>query len=92
MQIMEGDIIRTVRENHQNFGHYHTAGNPGRGDIFPEAQEISYAPIFRAIADTGYDGYIGHEFIPMADPVAALRAAFVFAEAALSDGARQRNR
>ena len=81
MQIMEGDIIRTIRAHHQYFGHYHTAGNPGRNDM-DDTQELNYPPIIRAIATTGYDGYIGHEFIPKGEPIAALRAAFELCEAA----------
>jgi hydroxypyruvate isomerase len=75
MQIMEGDIIRAIREHHRHFAHYHTAGNPGRGPM-DASQEINYPPIYRAIAETGYRGYIGHEFIPKGDPVKELRIAF----------------
>ena len=75
MQIMEGDIINTIRQWHSFFGHYHTAGNPGRGDL-DDQQELYYPAIVRAIVETGYDGYIGHEFFPKGDPVAALKAAF----------------
>ena len=75
MQVMEGDLIRTIRDNHAHFGHYHTAGNPGRNDL-DETQEINYPPVMRAISATGYDGYVGQEFIPKGDPVAALKAAF----------------
>ena len=75
MQIMEGDIIRTIRAHHQYFAHYHTAGNPGRNDM-DDTQELYYPPIIRAIQETGYDGYVGHEFIPKGDPIAALRAAY----------------
>ncbi len=75
MQIMEGDIIRTIQDFHSYFPHYHTAGNPGRRDM-DETQELYYPPIARAIAETGYDGYVGHEFIPKADPIAALKAAY----------------
>jgi hydroxypyruvate isomerase len=75
MQVMEGDVIRTIQQHHGWFGHYHTAGNPGRNDL-DDQQEIFYPPIFRAIGATGYDGYIGHEFIPKADPAVALRAAY----------------
>jgi len=78
-QIMEGDLIRTIRAQHKYIGHYHTAGNPGRNDL-DDTQEIFYPPIFRAIAETGYDGYIGHEFIPKADPLAALKAAYDLTE------------
>ena len=74
MQIMEGDIIRTIREHHAHFGHYHTAGNPGRHEI-DDTQELNYPAIIRTIADTGYDGYLGQEFVPTGDSVAALRDA-----------------
>ncbi|GHO66838.1 hypothetical protein KSD_16840 [Ktedonobacter sp. SOSP1-85] len=75
MQIMEGDIIRTIRENHAYFAHYHTAGNPGRHEI-DESQELYYPPIIHAIQETGYMGYIGHEFSPLGDPLASLKYAF----------------
>lgn len=75
MQIMEGDLIRTITQNIQYIGHFHTGGNPGRHDI-DETQEINYPAVMRAIAETGYQGYVGHEFIPKGDPVEALRKAF----------------
>jgi hydroxypyruvate isomerase len=75
MQIMEGDIIRTIRSNHQFIGEYHTAGNPGRNEL-DQLQEIYYPPILQAIKETGYRGYIAHEFIPKGDPVTSLRATF----------------
>lgn len=75
VQIMEGDIISTIRQSYPFFGHYHTAGNPGRNDL-DETQELYYPAIIRAILDTGYQGYIGHEFFPKGEPVAALKAAF----------------
>jgi hydroxypyruvate isomerase len=75
MQIMEGDVIRTIRALHPLIGFYHTAGNPGRNDL-DETQELNYPAILKAIKDTGYTGYIAHEFIPKADPVAAIRAVF----------------
>lgn len=75
MQIMEGDLIRAVQRHHAQIGHYHTAGNPGRADM-DDTQEINYPPLYRAIAATGYAGYIGHEFLPKGDPVEALRLAF----------------
>jgi len=75
MQIMEGDLIRTIRANIARIGHFHTAGNPGRQDLDDE-QELNYKGICRAIAATGYDGYVGHEFRPKGDVIAALRAAF----------------
>ncbi len=70
-QIMEGDIIRNIREFHPYFGHYHTGGNPGRHEI-DETQEIYYPPIMKAIAETGFQGYVAHEFVPKGDPLAAL--------------------
>lgn len=70
-QIMEGDVIRTIRENKDYIGHYHTGGNPGRNEI-DETQELYYPAIMRAIAETGYDGYVAHEFVPKGDPLAAL--------------------
>ncbi len=63
MQINEGDVIRTIRDHHQYFGHYHTAGVPGRHEI-DESQELYYPAIMRAIAETGYKGYVAQEFIP----------------------------
>lgn len=73
MQIMEGDIIRTIRDHHRHFTHYHTGGCPGRNEI-DESQELNYPAIMRAIADTGYTGHVGQEFIPLAnDPLASLR-------------------
>lgn len=79
MQIMEGDIIRTIRENIQWIGHFHTAGNPGRNDL-DETQELNYAAICQAIAETGYDLYVGHEFRPRGDGVAALQQTFAICD------------
>jgi hydroxypyruvate isomerase len=73
-QIMDGDLIRRVREHKDAIGHVHTAGNPGRGEL-GEGQEIRYRPIMQALADTGYTGYVCHEFIPTRDPLAGLREA-----------------
>ncbi|HAZ63062.1 MAG TPA: xylose isomerase [Armatimonadetes bacterium] len=76
MQIQEGDVIRNIRDYGKYFLHYHTAGNPGRNDL-DDAQELQYKPIMAAIAETGYTGFVGHEFSPKGeDKVAALRAAF----------------
>jgi hydroxypyruvate isomerase len=75
MQIMEGDLIRTIGQYHQHFAHYHTAGNPGRNDL-DDTQEINYPPIFRAIQATGFTGYIAHEFTPKDDVKTALKSAF----------------
>jgi len=74
VQIMQGDIIARIKKFHQHIGHYHTAGVPGRNEI-DENQELNYPPIMRAIAQTGYTGYVGQEFIPTRDPMASLRAA-----------------
>lgn len=71
MQIMEGDVIRTIRDNHTYFAHYHTGGNPGRNEI-DESQELFYPAIMRAIRDTGYKGFVGQEFIPTRDPLTSL--------------------
>jgi hydroxypyruvate isomerase len=75
MQIMEGDIIRTIRDNHEYIAHYHTGGCPGRNEI-DETQELNYAAIVKAIVATGYKGYLGQEFIPRRDPVKSLTEAF----------------
>lgn len=77
MQIMEGDVIRTIRENHQYISHYHTAGNPGRNEFAPaDVQELNYPAIMRAIKATGYKGFVGQEFVPTRDPLPALREAY----------------
>ena len=75
MQIMEGDVIRTIRDNIARIGHFHTAGVPGRNDM-DDTQELNYAGIARAIAATKYGGYVGHEFSPKGDPIEALRKTF----------------
>lgn len=75
MQRMEGEIIQNIRDNAEHFAHYHTAGNPGRNDLNAE-QEIYYPAVARAIAKTGYSGWVGHEFTTKNDPVEALREAF----------------
>lgn len=75
MQISEGDIIRTIEDNHHYFGHYHTAGVPGRHEI-DENQELFYPAIMKAIIKTGYKGYVAQEFIPTnPNPIASLRKA-----------------
>lgn len=63
MQINEGDVIRTIRDHNKYFGHYHTAGVPGRHEI-DDSQELFYPAIMKAIAETGYKGYVAQEFIP----------------------------
>lgn len=71
MQVMEGDIIRTIRQNIRYIGHFHTAGNPGRHE-FDETQELNYPAICRAIADLGFQGYIAHEYTPTRQPLETL--------------------
>jgi hydroxypyruvate isomerase len=75
MQIMEGDVIRTITDNHECIAHYHTGGNPGRHEI-DETQELHYPAIVRAILKTGYDGFLGQEFIPTRDPFQSLAQGF----------------
>ncbi len=74
MQIMEGDIIRTIRDNIQYIGHFHTAGNPGRHEI-DNSQELNYRAIAQAIVDTGYTGYFAHEYSPLRDPLKSMAEA-----------------
>ncbi len=75
VQIMNGDVIRRIRQYKDLIGHYHTAGNPGRAEL-DDAQEINYPAVMRAIVATGYKGFVAQEFIPTwKDPVAALRHA-----------------
>jgi hydroxypyruvate isomerase len=75
MQIDEGDVIATIKENHQYFGHYHTGGVPGRNEI-DETQELYYPAIMKAIVETGYKGIVAQEFIPKnKDQMASLAAA-----------------
>jgi sugar phosphate isomerase/epimerase len=66
VQVMNGDVMRRIREMAPLIGHVHTAGNPGRGEL-DGRQEIAYAPIMRALLDAGYQGFVGHEFIPTRD-------------------------
>lgn len=75
MQIMEGDLIRTIRDNIQYIGHFHTGGNPGRNEI-DSTQEINYPAVMAAIVATGYKGFVGQEFVPKRpDPLASLKQA-----------------
>jgi hydroxypyruvate isomerase len=75
MQIMEGDVIATIRRDNKYFAHYHTGGVPGRNEI-DETQELNYAAIMKAIVATGYQGHVAQEFIPKrADAIASLRQA-----------------
>jgi len=75
MQIMEGDVVRTIRDNFGHIAHFHTAGVPGRNEI-DETQELNYRRIMTAIADLGFSAYVAQEFIPRREPVASLRQAF----------------
>ncbi len=74
VQIMDGDVISRIRQYKDYIGHYHTAGNPGRGEL-DDKQEINYPAIMREIVKTGYKGYVGHEFVPTRDPLEGLTEA-----------------
>ena len=71
MQIMEGDIIRTIRDNIAYLAHFHTAGNPGRHEM-DDTQEMHYKGIAKAIADLGFQGFVAHEYTPLGDPMTSL--------------------
>ena len=75
VQIMDGDIIRRLRQYHEYIGHIHTAGNPGRGELDAD-QEINYPAVMKTLVDLGYDGFVGQEFIPTRDPYQGLKEAF----------------
>ena len=75
MQIMEGDVLRTITANLDAIGHFHTAGNPGRNEL-DDFQELNYRGICRVISSSGYEGFVGHEFRPRGDLVAGLRQAY----------------
>jgi hydroxypyruvate isomerase len=74
MQIMEGDVVRTIRQNKDFIAHYHTGGVPGRHEI-DGTQELNYAMISRAIKETGFRGFVAQEFIPVRDPFTSLAEA-----------------
>ena len=74
MQIMEGDVIRTIRDNIEWIAHFHTGGVPGRHEI-DGTQELNYHAVAQAIADAGHTGYVAHEFLPTRDPLTSLREA-----------------
>jgi hydroxypyruvate isomerase len=74
MQIMEGDVIRTIRDNKEYFAHFHTGGVPGRHEL-DDTQELQWRTVATAIADTGFQGYFAHEFVPTRDPLTSLREA-----------------
>lgn len=74
MQIMEGDLIATIRQHQKWMGHFHTGGVPGRHEL-DGSQEVRWDAVMRAIADTGFTGYVAHEFVPTRDPFTSLREA-----------------
>ena len=74
MQIMEGDLSQTIIANSHWIGHFHTGGVPGRHEL-DDSQEVNWAGVMRAIASTGFQGFVGHEFIPTRDPMTSLRQA-----------------
>jgi hydroxypyruvate isomerase len=74
MQIMEGDLIRTIQENIKWIGHFHTGGVPGRHEL-DDTQEVQWDGVMRGILATGFDGYVAHEFVPTRDPLTSLRQA-----------------
>ena len=74
MQIMEGDVIRTIQDNKQWIAHYHTGGVPGRHEL-DDTQELNWRTVAKAIVDTGFTGYFAHEFVPTRDPLTSLREA-----------------
>lgn len=82
MQIMEGDVIATIRKHHKYIAHYHTGGVPGRNEI-DEMQELNYPAIMRAIVETGFKGYVAQEFIPSRpEPLASLEQAIQICDVA----------
>lgn len=74
VQIMDGDVIRRLKQHKEYLGHIHTAGNPGRGEL-DENQEINYPAVMKTLLEIGYDGYVGQEFIPTRDALAGLKQA-----------------
>jgi hydroxypyruvate isomerase len=74
MQIMEGDVIRTIRDNFHYLGHFHTGGVPGRHEL-DDTQELQWRSVAKAIADLGFDGFFAHEFVPVKDPMTSLKSA-----------------
>ena len=75
MQIMEGDVIRTIRQHIGHIGHFHTGGVPGRHEL-DDTQELNWRAVARAIVDAGFTGYLAHEFVPTRDPLTSLAEAF----------------
>ena len=79
VQIMDGDVISRIRQYKDYIGHYHTAGNPGRGEL-DDKQEINYPAIMKEIVKSGYKGYVGHEFVPTRDPLEGLTEAITLCD------------
>jgi hydroxypyruvate isomerase len=79
MQIMEGDVIATIKANYAHIAHFHTGGVPGRNEI-DETQELNYRRVMQAIADLGYTGYVGQEFVPKRDPLTSMKQAFAICD------------
>jgi hydroxypyruvate isomerase len=79
MQIMEGDLVRTIRDQQQYLGHFHTGGVPGRHEL-DETQEVNWPAVCRAIVGTGFTGYLAHEFVPTRDPLTSLREAVMLCD------------
>ncbi|MDG2385404.1 MAG: TIM barrel protein [Pirellulaceae bacterium] len=75
VQIMDGDVIRRIRQYKDYIGHVHTAGNPGRGEL-DQDQEINYPAVMKALLEAGYSGFVGQEFIPTRNPYQGLKEAF----------------
>lgn len=75
MQIMEGDVVATIRANAQHIAHYHTGGVPGRAEI-DDSQELNYRRVMQAIVDTGYTGFVAQEFVPKREPLVSLKQAY----------------
>jgi hydroxypyruvate isomerase len=75
MQVMEGDVISTIRTNFPYIAHFHTGGVPGRAEI-DDTQELNYRRVMQAIADLGFGGFVAQEFVPKRDPVASMRQAY----------------
>lgn len=78
-QIMEGDVIRTIRQNIQHIAHFHTGGNPGRNEL-DDTQELNWRSIAMAIADLNFQGYFAHEFVPKREPLKSLREAAILCD------------
>ncbi len=71
VQVMDGDLLRRIQQYKEWIGHVHTAGNPGRGEL-DDQQEINFAACMQALLKTGYQGYVGHEFIPTRESMRGL--------------------